>query len=93
MWARTQVFALAFSVLLVLSGTVLAQSAGNTGTNIAATQISTPPVKPPPVAADNSVANRRQRVYLAGLMVGLLAIAAWYLRSHKNEAHADAPQS
>jgi hypothetical protein len=41
---------------------------------------------PPPhplVASDNSVENRRQRWYLAGLMAALLAIAFWYLRSRK----------
>ncbi|HZV36571.1 MAG TPA: hypothetical protein VFB72_18480 [Verrucomicrobiae bacterium] len=37
----------------------------------------------PIVPADNSAANRRQRWYLAGLMVVLLAIAFWYLRHEK----------
>lgn len=39
--------------------------------------------KPPPVPLDNTAANRRQRVYLAGMMVALLAAGAWYLCSQK----------
>jgi hypothetical protein len=65
---KTTLLAEAFSPPKEVASPILAQAA---------------PAPHPIVPPDNTVENHRQRWYLLGMMVALLAIAFWYLRGQK----------